>query len=498
VLSIKNINLLSKLLLKQIIILLCILFNGLSFSLGLGDLKVHSYLNEPLSAEIEINDIDDLILNSIVVELASPKDFILTGIPRPDYLTKIKFEIKKVNEKSIIHLFTTQVVKTSFIDFLIQVTWPDGKTIKNYTILLDPEDFKENNDNRNKKAQVNEEQTSEKLFVNQREESLSSESFADSVPESEKELLLETKQKTNKSIDPLSTEEGHTYSINKDESDPFMLNKVISSLHNFSDQANRQKINYDKLFNQSSNDLGSVKKQDPSLQPSDGMKKINSELNTEAEQSQIGNDQKDINLTATGDASLTPDVSSSLHNNLDKLNHLELIAKHVNDLLWACCLVAMIVFLFYKMIISSYHPEQFAVDTQQFNNLSYGLNYTHEPIYEPIHQPTHDIDSTKNNNTSNNTADIDNNLDLINTINFSLNSINPVVEDNKDNDLEKNFNSHVVPNPNEELELKILLAKQYLEVGDQKSAKDILQGINISKANFYKDQIISLLKSIDV
>ena len=290
-LSIKNINLLSKLLLKQIIILLCILFNGLSFSLGLGDLKVHSYLNEPLSAEIEINDIDDLILNSIVVELASPKDFILTGIPRPDYLTKIKFEIKKVNEKSIIHLFTTQVVKTSFIDFLIQVTWPDGKTIKNYTILLDPEDFKENNDNRNKKAQVNEEQTSEKLFVNQREESLSSESFADSVPESEKELLLETKQKTNKSIDPLSTEEGHTYSINKDESDPFMLNKVISSLHNFSDQANRQKINYDKLFNQSSNDLGSVKKQDPSLQPSDGMKKINSELNTEAEQSQIGNDQ---------------------------------------------------------------------------------------------------------------------------------------------------------------------------------------------------------------
>ncbi len=53
-----------------------------SFAINLGDLKLYSYLNEPLNAEIILSNVDEIDTNNILVDLASPKDFMRSGIPR--------------------------------------------------------------------------------------------------------------------------------------------------------------------------------------------------------------------------------------------------------------------------------------------------------------------------------------------------------------------------------------------------------------------------------
>ena len=58
-------------------------------------------------------------------------------------------------------------------------------------------------------------------------------------------------------------------------------------------------------------------------------------------------------------------------------------------------------------------------------------------------------------------------------------------------------NSKLVFLRNEELELKMALANQYIAAGDKKSAKELLQEIINVKDQKYKDQITNMLKVIN-
>jgi pilus assembly protein FimV len=48
---------------------------GNAYAIGLGDIKLHSALNEPLRAEIKLVQVKDLTENQIIVNLASSEDF---------------------------------------------------------------------------------------------------------------------------------------------------------------------------------------------------------------------------------------------------------------------------------------------------------------------------------------------------------------------------------------------------------------------------------------
>ncbi|MFT5599655.1 MAG: pilus assembly protein FimV, partial [Chitinophagales bacterium] len=72
---------------------------GISFALGLGEIDVSSFLNQPLKAEIEVisarpGEIDDLL-----VSLASRDSFARAGLSRSEHLLGLRFEVKK-NENS--------------------------------------------------------------------------------------------------------------------------------------------------------------------------------------------------------------------------------------------------------------------------------------------------------------------------------------------------------------------------------------------------------------
>ena len=111
----KNINFL----IKFGLLLVSFIVSNSSIAIGLGDIKVYSNLNEPLSAEIILTGADELDTNNIIAELASPKDFMRTGIPRPFFLSKLKFETTRNNGVTVIRISTTKAVKNPFLDFLI-------------------------------------------------------------------------------------------------------------------------------------------------------------------------------------------------------------------------------------------------------------------------------------------------------------------------------------------------------------------------------------------
>ena len=52
-------------------------------ALGLGEAKLYSTLNQPLMAEIELSQVDELTRNEILSNLAGKVDFKRAGIQRP-------------------------------------------------------------------------------------------------------------------------------------------------------------------------------------------------------------------------------------------------------------------------------------------------------------------------------------------------------------------------------------------------------------------------------
>ena len=116
-----------------------VLIPGLANALGLGEIKLNSALSEPLDAEIELVQVRELTSNEILPALASQEDFASANVERFHFLTDLKFEVT-VNDqgKSIIKIRSRKPVKEPFLNFLVEVNWPAGRLLREYTLLLDP------------------------------------------------------------------------------------------------------------------------------------------------------------------------------------------------------------------------------------------------------------------------------------------------------------------------------------------------------------------------
>ena len=109
-----------------------------SGAIGLGDIRSSSHLNQPLNAKIELLSTSVQEAKQIKVRLASVDVFNRVGIERPDYLNSLRFTPTIQNGKPVILVSSTQAIKEPFLNFLLEVSWPKGQLLKEYTVLLDP------------------------------------------------------------------------------------------------------------------------------------------------------------------------------------------------------------------------------------------------------------------------------------------------------------------------------------------------------------------------
>ncbi|MDD1613441.1 MAG: fimbrial protein FimV, partial [Methylococcaceae bacterium] len=109
------------------------------YSLGIGDIKLHSALNQNLDAEISLVVSSGEKASDIKVNLAPPDKFDEAGVSWTSLLSKIKFEtIVGANGSVIIKLSSREAVTEPFLDFLLEVSWPKGSLYREFTVLLDP------------------------------------------------------------------------------------------------------------------------------------------------------------------------------------------------------------------------------------------------------------------------------------------------------------------------------------------------------------------------
>jgi Tfp pilus assembly protein FimV len=123
---------------RSLVAVIFIFFSSTSFAVGFGKIKVYSYLNEFLSAEIELLGVENIHTDLLIANLASSKDFVRANMARPFFLTKLSFELIRYEDQTVLYVSSTKPVKHPFLDFLVELSWPDGKLVKGYTILIDP------------------------------------------------------------------------------------------------------------------------------------------------------------------------------------------------------------------------------------------------------------------------------------------------------------------------------------------------------------------------
>ncbi|MCL5669569.1 MAG: peptigoglycan-binding protein LysM, partial [Gammaproteobacteria bacterium] len=122
--------------------LILLVTSASAYALGLGDIHVRSGLNQPLEAEIDLLAVRPEDQDNISVSLASGEAFAQAGLDRPFLLTSLYFRVlQKPGGKPYIRVFSQEPIREPFLNYLIEVNWPNGRLLKQYTVLLDPPTF---------------------------------------------------------------------------------------------------------------------------------------------------------------------------------------------------------------------------------------------------------------------------------------------------------------------------------------------------------------------
>lgn len=113
-------------------------YSAWSMALGLGDISVHSGLNQPLKADIALVDVGGLTQNDLAVSLATADEFAQAGVERVFFLNDLKFIPILHGKRQMIRVTSSKPVNEPFLNFLVQLNQPNGRLLREYTVLIDP------------------------------------------------------------------------------------------------------------------------------------------------------------------------------------------------------------------------------------------------------------------------------------------------------------------------------------------------------------------------
>jgi pilus assembly protein FimV len=87
-------------------------------------------------------DVKELTAAEVVPSLASPEDFAKAGVDRQAFLNDLTFTpVLNASGKSILRVTSSKPLSEPMVKFLVQVMWPNGRLLRDYSVLLDPSKF---------------------------------------------------------------------------------------------------------------------------------------------------------------------------------------------------------------------------------------------------------------------------------------------------------------------------------------------------------------------
>jgi pilus assembly protein FimV len=110
---------------------------------GLGRLSVQSALGQPLRAEVEVTALGKDEVGNIVAKLASQDAFKQAGLEYSPALSNLRFTVdKRADGRHFVRITSAVPINEPFVDLMVELTWPTGRFVREYTFLLDPAELK--------------------------------------------------------------------------------------------------------------------------------------------------------------------------------------------------------------------------------------------------------------------------------------------------------------------------------------------------------------------
>ncbi|QSP93750.1 hypothetical protein LPB19_11125 [Marinobacter salinisoli] len=113
--------------------------SGVAQALGLGEIELQSYLNEPLDAEIRLPQSRGVDPTDVFVNIAPESAYETVGLSRNQFLSKLRFQVVTQNDGSLaVRVFSREPLREPYLNFLLELTWPSGRLMREYAVLVDP------------------------------------------------------------------------------------------------------------------------------------------------------------------------------------------------------------------------------------------------------------------------------------------------------------------------------------------------------------------------
>ena len=129
-----------KSLIKALGVVVGLALSGIACAVSLGGINVTTALGEPLKAVVALETANSNEASKLSARLASPDAFKNAGVDYPYGLPLLTFQIETnpINGQSYLKITSAQPINEPFVNLLVELDWPSGKLLREYTFLLDP------------------------------------------------------------------------------------------------------------------------------------------------------------------------------------------------------------------------------------------------------------------------------------------------------------------------------------------------------------------------
>lgn len=107
-------------------------------AVGLGRLSVQSALGETLRAEIDVTSLSAEEAGSLKVRIAPPDSYRATGVEYNSVLTSTQVQVVRKDGRTFLRVSSDRAVQEPFVDVILELTWANGRLVREYTLLFDP------------------------------------------------------------------------------------------------------------------------------------------------------------------------------------------------------------------------------------------------------------------------------------------------------------------------------------------------------------------------
>ncbi|HEV8077280.1 MAG TPA: FimV/HubP family polar landmark protein, partial [Marinobacter sp.] len=113
--------------------------SGVAQALGVGEVELQSYLNEPLDAQIVLRQSRGINPGDVFVNVASESAYQRVGLNRGLFASKLKFQVVTRSDGSLaVSVSSREPLREPYLNFLLELTWPSGRLLREYAVLVDP------------------------------------------------------------------------------------------------------------------------------------------------------------------------------------------------------------------------------------------------------------------------------------------------------------------------------------------------------------------------